>query len=109
MLTDRLLTYLNGRNDCRVIGPSKNVDSTRMPTISFKLENLESGDLCKKMDKYGIAIRFGDFHARRLVEYLGEQDAGGVIRVSMVHYNTVEQVDRLCAALSEIASKSAAA
>ncbi|WP_299372982.1 aminotransferase class V-fold PLP-dependent enzyme [uncultured Kiloniella sp.] len=108
-LTNQLLTYLNGRNDCRVIGPDKNVASTRVPTISFKLDNLDSNDVCKKMDSFDIAIRFGDFHARRLVENLGEQGAGGVIRVSMVHYNTTEQVDSLCKALDEITSNNLAA
>jgi selenocysteine lyase/cysteine desulfurase len=104
-LTQRFLTYLAGRNDCRIIGKAVFENSNRVPTISFKLDGIDSGALCKQMDAHGIAIRFGDFHARRLVEYLGEDDAGGVVRVSMVHYNTLEQVDRLCAALSEITLK----
>ncbi len=104
-LTQRLLTYLAGRNDCRIIGKAVFENSNRVPTISFKLDGFDSGELCKQMDAHGIAIRFGDFHARRLVEYLGEEGDSGVIRVSMVHYNTLEQVDRLCAAIGEIASK----
>lgn len=47
------------------------------------------------MDDYGIAIRFGDFHSRRLIEHLGEDHDSGVLRVSMVHYNTLAQVDCL--------------
>ncbi len=52
------------------------------------------------MDDYNIAIRFGDFHARRLAEYLGLED--GCVRVSMTHYNTLDEVDALVAALDEI-------
>ena len=60
------------------------------------------------MDAHGIAIRFGDFHSRRLIEALEEDHDEGVVRVSMVHYNTVEEVDLLIAALSEIAARRAA-
>ncbi len=61
------------------------------------------------MDAHGIAIRFGDFHSRRLVEDLGETEDGGVLRVSMVHYNTLAQVDQLTKALAEVVSQQARA
>jgi selenocysteine lyase/cysteine desulfurase len=101
-LTDRLLGWLNARNDCRVIGKAENVNSARVPTIAFKVEGRDAGDIARRMDDFGIAIRFGDFHSRRLVEALGLQADGGVLRVSMVHYNTEAQVDRLTDALSQI-------
>ena len=86
-----------------MIGRADNPGNTRVPTIAFRFEGSElrrdrAGDGCD----HGIAIRFGDFHSRRLVEDLGESRDNGVVRVSMVHYNTVEQVDRLTQALSEI-------
>lgn len=101
-LTDRLLSWLNARNDCRVIGKADNRNSTRVPTIAFKFDGRNSGEIARRMDDFGIAIRFGDFHSRRLIEALGLQDGGGVLRVSMVHYNTVDQVDKLTAALSQV-------
>ncbi len=108
-LVDRLLAYLNGRNDCRVIGTTSNSGSARVPTVAFKFEGIDSGAVARAMDDYGIAIRFGDFHSRRLIEDLGESDDNGAIRVSMVHYNTVEQVDRLTAALGQITARAAVA
>ena len=101
-LTDRLLGWLNARNDCRVIGKAENISSARVPTIAFKVEGRDAGDIARRMDDFGIAIRFGDFHSLRLVEALGLQAGGGVLRVSMVHYNTEAQVDRLTDALSRI-------
>lgn len=101
-LTDRLLAWLSARNDCRVIGGSVNRDSTRVPTIAFKFDGIDSGAVARAMDDHGIAMRFGDFHSRRLVEHLGEDQNGGVLRVSMVHYNTLDQVDRLTDALARI-------
>jgi selenocysteine lyase/cysteine desulfurase len=55
----------------------------------------------RAVDAHGIGIRHGDFYARRLIEVLGLQARGGVVRVSMVHYNTLEEVDRVTAALDE--------
>ncbi|MGZ3215114.1 cysteine desulfurase-like protein [Paracoccus sp. T5] len=107
-LTDRLLTWLSARNDCRIIGEAANHASTRVPTIAFKFDGIDSGAVARAMDDHGIAMRFGDFHSRRLVEHLGEDHGGGVLRVSMVHYNTLEQVDRLTEALARIVAREAA-
>lgn len=108
LLTDRLLSWLSSRNDCRIIGDAVNRDSTRVPTISFKFDGVDSGEIVRAMDEYGIAMRFGDFHSRRLVEHLKEDHAGGVLRVSMLHYNTPAQVDRLTGALEAILARPAA-
>lgn len=101
-LTERLLTYLRSRNDCMIVGQSVNRESQRVPTIAFRFDGREAADLCKAMDAEKIAMRFGDFHSRRLAEYLGLTDHGGMLRVSMVHYNTIEEVDRFTAALDRI-------
>lgn len=101
-LTERLLTYLRSRNDCMIVGQSTNMDSCRVPTIAFRFDGRDAGELCKAMDAEKIAMRFGDFHSRRLAEYLGLTDHGGMLRVSMVHYNTLEEVDRFTAALDRI-------
>lgn len=101
-LTERLLTYLRSRNDCTIVGQATNRNSQRVPTIAFRFDGREAADLCRAMDGQKIAMRFGDFHSRRLAEYLGLTDHGGMLRVSMVHYNTIEEVDRFTAALDGI-------
>ncbi|MBN9047592.1 MAG: cysteine desulfurase-like protein [Rhizobiales bacterium] len=103
-LTERLLAYLRSRNDCRIVGQTVNRDSKRVPTISFRFDGRDAAEICKAIDEEKIAIRYGDFHARRLAEYLDVTDHGGVLRVSMVHYNTIEEVDRLTAALDRALS-----
>jgi cysteine desulfurase family protein (TIGR01976 family) len=103
-LTERLLTYLRSRNDCTIVGQSVNRESRRVPTIAFRFDGRDAADLCKAMDNEKIAMRFGDFHSRRLAEYLGLTDHGGMLRVSMVHYNTIEEVDRFTMALDRILS-----
>jgi cysteine desulfurase family protein (TIGR01976 family) len=102
LLVERLLSYLSSRNDCRVVGATRNVLSNRVPTVSFRFDGRDSGRVARAMDAHKIAIRHGDFHSRRLIEDLGLAGEGGVVRVSMVHYNTLEEVDRLCAAFDQI-------
>lgn len=101
-LTERLLSYLGARNDCQIIGHRNNRDGTRIPTIAFRFDGRDSADVCRAMDEEKIAIRHGDFHSRRLAEYLDVTADSGMVRVSMVHYNTLEEVDRLTAAFDRI-------
>lgn len=102
LLVERLLAYLRSRNDCRIVGQTTNNGSTRVPTIAFRFDGRDAGEVCKAMDGEKIAIRFGDFHSRRLAEYLDLTDHGGMVRVSMVHYNTLDEIDRFTAALDRI-------
>jgi len=95
----RLLDFLRSRNDIRIIGRLESDAARRVPTISFKVEGADSAALVCSVDATRIGIRNGDFHSRRLVEALGLDGGNGVMRVSMVHYNTLEEVDRLIAAL----------
>ncbi len=104
-LVDRLLSYLTARNDCRVIGATVNEGSCRIPTVAFRFDGHDSAEVAKAMDAHRIAIRHGDFHSRRLVESLGEMGNGGLVRVSMVHYNTLDEVDQLCTAFDSTLRK----
>ncbi len=108
VLSQRLLDYLASRPDVTIIGdPSADMDR-RVPTISFVVDGLSSASLVEAVDPTGIGIRFGDFYSRELVDSLGLPNADGVIRVSAVHYNTVEEMDALIARLEELRSGEAA-
>lgn len=101
MLAERLLDYLRRRNDVTIIGRREGAREFRVPTISFKALGREASAVTRALDAHKIGMRHGDFHSRRLVEALGLADQGGVLRVSMVHYNTLQEVDRLILALDE--------
>lgn len=98
-LAARLLDFLRSRNDVRIIGRPESDAARRVPTIAFKVDGADSAALVRSVDGARIGIRHGDFHSRRLVEALGLTGGNGVMRVSMVHYNTLDEVDRLIAAL----------
>ncbi|MDB9373371.1 cysteine desulfurase-like protein [Nodularia sphaerocarpa] len=103
-LSDRLLKYLNSHPKIRVIGKSTAHRELRVPTISFAVDGVHSSTIPPQIDSAYIGIRYGDFYAKRLIEYLGLASQGGIIRVSMVHYNTVEEVDGLIAAFERVLS-----
>jgi selenocysteine lyase/cysteine desulfurase len=73
-----------------------------VPTISFVADGVDSRAIVAATDARELGIRHGDFHSRRLVEWLGYGGPSGVVRVSMVHYNTVDEVDRLTAVLDTV-------
>ncbi|HYW18668.1 MAG TPA: cysteine desulfurase-like protein [Nodularia sp. (in: cyanobacteria)] len=101
-LSDRLLQYLNSHPKIRVIGKSTANRELRVPTISFAVDGVHSSTIPLQIDLDYIGIRYGDFYAKRLIEYLGLAPQGGIIRVSMVHYNTLEEVDRLIEAFERV-------
>ena len=101
-LAERLLSYLRGKRGVRIIGHVDVVNGNRMPTISFVVAGQHAETIVRHMDKFNIGIRFGDFYARRLIEALNLQTQGGVVRVSMAHYNTMEEIDRLIGHLDEV-------
>ena len=49
-----------------------------------------------------IAIGQGHFYAPRLLDALGIPSTEGVVRASMVHYNTMEEVERLIEELDAV-------
>ncbi|CAA9959250.1 aminotransferase class-v [Pyrenophora teres f. maculata] len=91
-----LLDFLNSRPDVTVLGSTSADNKERVPTISFTVEGMSSKAVvaeAEKMSNYGF--RWGHFYSKRLCdEVLGLQPEG-VTRVSMVHYNTEEEIKGL--------------
>jgi selenocysteine lyase/cysteine desulfurase len=101
-LSGRLLDFLHKKPGIRIIGEISPSRALRVPTICFVQEGRKSDDIVSRVDPHKVAIRFGDFYAKKLIHDLGLETQNGVVRVSMVHYNTLEEVDRLIAALETI-------
>ncbi|MCC5643215.1 cysteine desulfurase-like protein [Nostoc sp. CHAB 5824] len=101
-ISDRLLNYLNSKSNVRVIGQSKADRQFRVPTISFVVDGVNSSTIPAKIDQHYIGIRYGHFYAKRLIEYLGLASQDGIVRVSMVHYNTLEEVNSLIEVFEQV-------
>jgi len=101
-LAERLLAFLRDRRGVRIIGRSDAARDARVPTVSFVVEGRASSSIPPRTDEVRIGIRFGDFYARHLIDQLGLAAQNGVVRVSMVHYNTADEVDRLIRVLDRV-------
>ena len=99
-LADQLLGWLGTRRGVRLIGRADADDGGRVPTISFVPEGIAPEAVVRHVDTHGIGIRWGDFYARRLIDALALPQ--GVVRVSIAHYNTVDEINRLIQAFEEV-------
>jgi cysteine desulfurase family protein (TIGR01976 family) len=102
VIGDRFLKYLTSKSNIRIIGQAQVNRASRVPTISFVVHGIDSETIPLQIDQHNIGIRFGHFYAKRLIESLGLDKQGGVVRVSMVHYNTLEEVDHLTKAFETV-------
>ena len=59
--------------------------------------------LATKLGERGFFTWDGNYYALNLTEHLDVEKTGGFLRIGLVHYNTLEEVDRFLAALREIA------
>jgi cysteine desulfurase family protein (TIGR01976 family) len=78
----------------------------RCPTLAVRMVDLAQGNtplaLATKLGDRGFFTWDGNYYALNLTERLDVEKTGGFLRIGLVHYNTVEEVDRLLGALREI-------
>ncbi len=67
--------------------------------FSFLLEGTHPSDVGMLLDQQGVAVRTGHHCAQPLMEHYG---IPGTVRASFAIYNTMEDVDRLFAALEKV-------
>jgi cysteine desulfurase family protein (TIGR01976 family) len=101
-LSARLLDYLKSVPGVRIIGDARDDANLRVPTVSFTMAGQDSREIVEKIDPFDIGIRYGDFYAVRLIKALDLEPQNGVVRVSMVHYNTLDEVDKLISHLDPV-------
>lgn len=101
-LVKPLLRFLNNKKGVSIIGEKTAERNTRVPTISFIVENRKSSEIPLLVDPHNFGIRWGDFYARRLIDDLNLSEKDGVVRISMVHYNSMEEVEHLISILDGI-------
>jgi cysteine desulfurase family protein (TIGR01976 family) len=88
-LPDRCMLYGLGTMDRRV------------PTFAFGVVGASPREVAERLAERAIAVWEGDYYAVEVMEHLGLQPDGAV-RAGFVHYNTLEEVDRLLAGLADL-------
>ncbi len=64
----------------------------RVPTLCFNLPNVAPAKVTETLAHAGIGIRDGHMYAPRLMKRLGVPLESGVVRASLVHYNTMDEI-----------------
>jgi len=81
----------------------------RCATIAVRIEDGKPGhtplQLATQLGDRGFFTWDGNYYALNLTEYLDVEKSGGFLRIGLVHYNTVDEVDRLLTALREITGR----
>ncbi len=73
----------------------------RVPTFAFTVDGVSPPAIAEGLAAQDIGLRSGHMYSPRLIARLGRQDHG-VVRASLVHYNTVEEIARFRVALEEV-------
>jgi len=96
-LVARLLEGLHARPGLRVLGPQH--AAGRAATVAVVPEGKTPLELATALGQQGLMVGASHFYAVRLLEAMGVDPARGVLRISMVHYNSLDEVERLLTGL----------
>ena len=72
----------------------------RVPTFAITHDALSPREAATRLGERGFAVWHGNYYAVEIMERLGLPD--GAVRIGIVHYNTVKEVERLLDALAEL-------
>ena len=105
-LAARLLAGLAALPGVHIYGLTREADlARRVPTVAITIDGQTPRGLAEALGERGIFCWDGNYYAITLMERLGLEETGGALRIGLAHYNTAAEVDRLLAALREIAAE----
>ena len=110
-LQEILLDRLAAKGDAvRVLGWPEADKAKRVPVVSFVVQGRSSKEIVEGVEsRSNFGCRWGHFYSKRMVDdLLGLEGCDGVVRVSLVHYNTEEEVGRFVEVLEEVLQEKAA-
>jgi cysteine desulfurase family protein (TIGR01976 family) len=94
-----LLDALRAHPRVRIVGPD--TPEGRAPTVSIVVRDMASDALCIALAQHNVMCGYGHFYAARLLDALGIETAGGVTRLSFVHYTSAAEIDQAIDALTK--------
>ena len=103
-LQEILLSYLRSQKDIKIWGEGSSDKAKRVPVISFTVDGKSSKEIVEAVEsRSNFGCRWGHFYSKRMVDDLfGLEGQDGVVRVSMVHYNTEEEIEKFVKVLDEV-------
>ena len=98
---ERLYGFLSTKPRVRLIGPRK-FGPDAVGTLGFRHETLLPAEITAQVNRHPIGIKHASFYSIRLLRTIGIDPGEGVVRVSLVHYNSTEEIDRLIGVLDPL-------
>jgi selenocysteine lyase/cysteine desulfurase len=100
-----LIDYLNSKPDqIQIWGEPVADRRKRVPVISWTVKGRSSKEIVETVEaKSNFGFRWGSFYSNRLIdEILGLDPDDGIIRVSLLHYNTEEEIKEFVTVFDQI-------
>ncbi len=101
VLSDAMIRALEGAG-ATIHGPPRTPGDGGLPTFGFSLPGLTPEDGAGRLARAGLTLRSGNMHSHRLMRVLGLDPQEGLLRASLCHLNTPDEVERFSLALREI-------
>jgi selenocysteine lyase/cysteine desulfurase len=95
----RLLGGLSAMGHVTLYGKA----ARRAPTAFFTVAGYSPREVAERLAARKVNVWNGDNYAWELAGAFGLRDSGGAVRAGLVHYNDESEVDRLLAAVAELA------
>ena len=74
----------------------------RTPTFAVAMDGKHPRRVAEGLGRAGVFVWDGHYYALEVMRRLGVLDTGGLVRIGFVHYNTLEEVDRVVDALEAL-------
>src|SRR6204780_195577 len=105
-MTEKMIAGLLAITGLKVYGITdpRNFEN-RCSTFVVRIEGHTPLELAAKLGERGFFTWDGNYYALNLTEQLDVERLGGFLRIGLVHYNTMEEVEGLLRALREIVNR----
>lgn len=98
-----MISILKGIPGVRIYGPDDVRElEKRVPTFAFTMEGYSPRQIAEILAEENIYVWDGNYYALAVTERLGVEQHGGMVRVGPVHYNRVDEIERLGEVLSSL-------
>lgn len=92
-LLERLLDFLSARDDVRIVGTDE--AKHRAPIVSIIPKNKPIEEVYATLTNHKLMLGIGNFYAVRPLMDMHIPTEPGVLRISFLHYTTMDEIDQL--------------
>lgn len=101
MLSAHLIRGLQSIQGITIYGLTEEEDlDDRVPTVALTVDGIPPRTVARLLADENIFCWDGDYYAVEVIRRFGLETSGGMLRVGLAHYNTIEEIDRFVSVLS---------